>query len=70
MSCAWRWPMWSERLREGLMAMRVGVGLRVFANIMEEELAVKAGPNHASWPTGRRAGMAARVGRSSWVAGK
>jgi hypothetical protein len=47
MSCAWRWPMWSERLREGLMAMRVGVGLRVFAKIMEEELAVKAGPNHA-----------------------
>jgi transposase-like protein len=33
--------------REGLMAMSVGVGLRVFAEMMEEELAVKAGPKHA-----------------------
>lgn len=33
--------------REGLLAMSVGVGLRVFAEMMEEELVAKVGPKHA-----------------------
>ena len=36
--------------REGLLAMSVGVGLRVFAEMMEEELALKVGPKHAKCP--------------------
>jgi transposase-like protein len=33
--------------REGLLAMSVGVGLRVFAEMMEDELATRVGPKHA-----------------------
>ncbi|HEV2809402.1 MAG TPA: IS256 family transposase [Acidimicrobiales bacterium] len=33
--------------REGLLAMSVAVGLRVMAEMMEEELTVKVGPKHA-----------------------
>lgn len=33
--------------REGLLAMSVGVGLRVFAEMMEEEIAARVGPKHA-----------------------
>jgi len=40
--------------REGLLAMSVGVGLRVFAEMMEEELAAKVGVKHAKM-IGRRA---------------
>jgi transposase-like protein len=40
--------------REGLLAMSVGVGLRVFAEMMEEELTAKIGPKHAKL-AGRRA---------------
>jgi putative transposase len=36
--------------REGLLAMSVGVGLRVFAEMMEDELALKVGPKHAKCP--------------------
>ena len=39
--------------REGLLAMSVGVGLRVFAEMMEEELAAKVGPKHAKLPDRR-----------------
>jgi hypothetical protein len=47
--------------REGLLAMSVGVGLRVFAEMMEEELASKVGPKHAKLldRTGSRHGSAA-----------
>lgn len=40
--------------REGLLAMSVGVGLRVLAEMMEEELTAKVGPKHAKL-TGRTA---------------
>ena len=33
--------------REGLLAMSVGVGLRIFAEMMEEELAARVGAKHA-----------------------
>jgi putative transposase len=33
--------------REGLLAMSVAVGLRVMAEMMEEELTAKVGPKHA-----------------------
>lgn len=33
--------------REGLLAMSVGIGLRVFAEMMEDELTAKVGPKHA-----------------------
>ena len=36
--------------REGLLAMSVGVGLRVFAEMMQDELALKVGPKHAKCP--------------------
>jgi putative transposase len=36
--------------REGLLAMSVGVGLRVFAEMMDEELTAKIGPKHAKLP--------------------
>jgi putative transposase len=36
--------------REGLLAMSVAVGLRVMAEMMEEELTAKAGPKHAKIP--------------------
>jgi putative transposase len=55
--------------REGLMAMSVGVGLRVFAEMMEEELAVRVGPKHAKQPErkasrhGRAAGSVVLGGR-------
>jgi len=33
--------------REGLLAMSVGIGLRVFVEMMDEELTAKVGPKHA-----------------------
>ena len=36
--------------REGLLAMSVSVGLRVMAEMMEEELTTKVGPKHAKLP--------------------
>jgi transposase-like protein len=36
--------------REGLLAMSVGIGFRVFAEMMEEELQTKVGPKHAKLP--------------------
>lgn len=36
--------------REGLLAMSVGVGLRVFAEMMEDEVAARVGPKHAKLP--------------------
>lgn len=36
--------------REGLLAMSVGVGLRVFAEMMEEELTARVGAKHAKVP--------------------
>lgn len=44
----------AETVREGLLAMSVGVGLRVLAEMMEEELTAKVGPRHAKL-AGRRA---------------
>lgn len=44
----------TENVREGLLAMSVGVGFRVLAEMMEEELTVKVGAKHAKLP-GRRA---------------
>jgi transposase-like protein len=41
--------------REGLLAMSVGIGLRVFAEMMDEELTAMVGPKHAKRP-GRTAG--------------
>ena len=41
--------------REGLLAMSVGIGLRVFVEMMDEELTAKVGPKHAKLP-GRTAG--------------
>ena len=43
-----------EAVREGLLAMSVGVGFRVLAEMMEEELTTKVGPRHAKL-AGRRA---------------
>ena len=40
--------------REGLLAMSVGVGLRVMAELMDAEVTAKVGPKHAKLP-GRRA---------------
>ncbi len=37
--------------REGLLAMSVGLGLRVFAEMMEDELAVRVGAKHAKMPS-------------------
>jgi putative transposase len=36
--------------REGLLAMSVAVGLRVLAELLEAEIAAKAGPRHAKQP--------------------
>jgi putative transposase len=36
--------------REGLLAMSVAVGLRVMAEMMDEELTAKVGPKHAKIP--------------------
>jgi putative transposase len=36
--------------REGLLAMSVGIGLRVFIEMMDEELTTKVGPKHAKLP--------------------
>lgn len=44
----------TEAVREGLLAMSVGVGFRVLAEMMEEELTAKVGAKHAKLP-GRRA---------------
>jgi putative transposase len=38
------------RAREGLLAMSVGVGLRIFAEMMEEELDARVGAKHAKDP--------------------
>ena len=43
-----------EAVREGLLAISVGVGFRVLAEMMEEELTTKVGPRHAKL-AGRRA---------------
>jgi len=43
-----------EAAREGLLAMAVAVGLRVMAEMMEEELTRRVGPKHAKLG-GRRA---------------
>lgn len=43
----------SETVREGLLAMSVGVGFRVLAELMEEELTAKTGPRHAKLPDRR-----------------
>ncbi len=40
----------AELAREGLLAMSVGVGLRVMAEMMESELAGRVGPKHARIP--------------------
>jgi putative transposase len=47
--------------REGLLAMSVGVGLRVFAEMMEDELTARVGAKHAKLAerTASRHGMAA-----------
>ena len=56
--------------REGLLAMSVGVGLRVFAEMMEEELALKVGPKHAKCPDRTRVGTEVpRLGRPGRQAG-
>jgi transposase-like protein len=39
------------RAREGLLAMSVGMGLRIFAEMMEEELDERVGAKHAKDPT-------------------
>lgn len=44
----------TEAVREGLLAMSVGVGFRVLAEMMEEELTAKVGAKHAKLP-GRQA---------------
>ena len=36
--------------REGLLAMSVGIGLRLFVEMMDEELTAKVGPKHAKLP--------------------
>jgi putative transposase len=47
--------------REGLLAMSVGVGLRVFAEMMEDELTARVGAKHAKLAerTASRHGVAA-----------
>lgn len=40
----------AEAAREGLLAMSVAVGLRVLAELLEAEIAAKAGPRHAKQP--------------------
>ena len=40
----------AELAREGLLAMSVGVGLRVMAEMMESELTARVGPKHARIP--------------------
>ena len=54
--------------REGLLAMSVGIGLRVFVEMMDEELTTKVGPKHAKSPGARPAGMAPRRARLCWAA--
>jgi len=48
------WGEVKEAAKEGLLAMSVAVGLKVMAEMMEEELTRKVGPKHAKLP-GRRA---------------
>jgi putative transposase len=43
----------AELAREGLLAMSVGVGLRVMAEMMESELTERVGPKHARIPERR-----------------
>ena len=40
----------AETAREGLLAMSVGVGLRVMAEMMDAEVTAKVGPKHAKLP--------------------
>jgi len=40
----------ADAAREGLLAMSVGVGLRVMAEMMDAEIAAKVGPKHARIP--------------------
>ncbi len=55
--------------REGLLAMSVSVGLRVMAEMMEEELTTKVGPKHAKLP-GRTATRHASAPGSAVLGGR
>ena len=49
--------------REGLLALSVGVGLRVVHELMEAEVDEVVGPKGSGTLSGRRAGTGMRTGR-------
>lgn len=49
--------------REGLLALSVGVGLRVVHELMEAEVDEVVGPKGSGTRTGPRSGTATRMGR-------
>jgi hypothetical protein len=54
--------------KEGLLALSVGVGLGVLAELMNEEVDGSSGRRAATTPTAARCVMATRTGRSRSVA--
>ena len=57
----------ADAAREGLLAMSVAVGLRVMAEMMEDELTAKVGPKHAKIPIAARPATPQR--RARWCSG-
>ena len=49
--------------RDGLLALSVGLGLRVVHDLMEAEVTEVVGPKGSTTPSGRRSVTATKMGR-------
>lgn len=66
--------LFASRMREGLLAASVAIGLEVMGELMAAEVTEVAGPkgkhNAADRKTGRRSATAARTAPWPWAAGR